>query len=42
MKLQKMHVMEEKVSFLKNTIDFKSPNKNIVPITTSIGNDGKL
>ncbi len=34
--------MEEKNSFLKNTIDIKSPNKNIVPITTSINNDGKL
>ena len=34
--------MEEKASFLKNTIDLESPNKNIVPITTSINNDGKL
>jgi len=34
--------MEEKKSFLKQKIDFESPNKNIVPITTSIGNDGKL
>ena len=34
--------MEEKNSFLKNTIDIESPNKNIVPITTSINNDGKL
>jgi len=34
--------MEEKKSFLDKEIDFKSPNKNIVPITTSIGNDGKL
>ena len=34
--------MEEKESFLKQQIDFKSPNRNIVPITTSIGNDGKL
>jgi len=32
--------MEEK-SFLKK-IDLNSPNKNIVPITTSIGSDGKL
>ena len=32
--------MEDK-SFLKK-IDLKSPNKNIVPITTSIGSDGKL
>jgi len=34
--------MEEKKSFLKKKIDLKSPNRNIVPITTSIGNDGKL
>jgi len=34
--------MEEKKSFLKQKINFESPNKNIVPITTSIGNDGKL
>jgi len=34
--------MEEKKSFLKQEIDLKSPNKNIVPITTSIGSDGKL
>ena len=34
--------MEEKNSFLKNTIDIESPNKNIVPITTSINNDGTL
>ena len=34
--------MEEKKSFLKQEIDFESPNKNIVPITTSIDNDGKL
>ena len=34
--------MEEKKSFLKQKIDFDSPNKNIVPITTSIGCDGKL
>ena len=34
--------MEEKKSFLKQKIDFDSPNKNIVPITTSIGSDGKL
>ncbi len=34
--------MEEKKSFLKNKIDLKSPNRNIVPITTSIGSDGKL
>ena len=34
--------MEDKKSFLKENIDLKSPNKNIVPITTSIENDGKL
>ena len=34
--------MEEKQSFLKQKIDLESPNKNIVPITTSIGSDGKL
>ena len=34
--------MEEKKSFLKNKIYFDSPNKNIVPLTTSINNDGKL
>ena len=34
--------MEEKKSFLKQKIDSQSPNKNIVPITTSIGSDGKL
>ena len=34
--------MEEKKSFLKLKIDVESPNKNIVPITTSIGKDGKL
>ncbi len=34
--------MVEKKSFLKEKIDLNSPNKNIVPITTSIGNDGKL
>ncbi len=34
--------MEEKKSFLKQKIDFESPNKNIVPITTSVGSDGKL
>ena len=34
--------MEEKKSFLKEKIDLESPNKNIVPITTSIGSDGKL
>ena len=34
--------MEEKKSFLKEKIDPNSPNKNIVPITTTIGSDGKL
>ena len=34
--------MEEKQSFLKQKIDLESPNKNIVPITTSVGEDGKL
>ena len=34
--------MKEKNSFLKNKIDLDSPNKNIVPLTTSIENDGKL
>ena len=34
--------MEEKKSFLKQKIDVNSPNKNIVPITTSIESDGKL
>ena len=34
--------MEEKQSFLKQKIDLESPNKNIVPITTLIGRDGKL
>jgi len=34
--------MEEKKSFLNEKIDPESPNKNIVPITTSIGSDGKL
>ena len=34
--------MEEKQSFLKQKIDWESPNKNIVPITTSIEGDGKL
>jgi len=34
--------MEEKKSFLKNKIYLDSPNKNIVPLTTSINNDGKL
>ncbi len=34
--------MEEKKSFLKQKIDLESPNRNVVPITTSIGGDGKL
>jgi len=34
--------MEEKKSFLRQKIDLKSPNRNIVPITTTIGSDGKL
>jgi len=34
--------MEEKKSFLKQKIDLESPNKNIMPITTSIESDGKL
>ncbi len=34
--------MEVKGSFLKNKIDFESPNKNIVPITLSIDNSNKL
>ncbi len=34
--------MEEKKSFLNQKIDYENPNRNIVPITTSIGGDGKL
>ena len=34
--------MKEKVSFLKNKIDLDSPNKNIVPITTTIDSNEKL
>ena len=34
--------MEEKQSFLKQKIDSESPNRNIMPITTSIERDGKL
>ena len=34
--------MKENVSFLKNKIDLNSPNRNIVPITTSINSKGKL
>ena len=33
--------MKEKTSFINNKIDFESPNKNIVPLTTTI-NNGKL
>ena len=33
--------MKEKTTFLNNKIDIESPNKNIVPLTTTI-NDGKL
>ena len=32
----------EKKSFLNQKIDTESPNKNIVPITTSIEEDGQL
>ena len=28
--------MKDKISFLKNKIDLISPNKNIVPISTTI------
>ncbi len=34
--------MEETLSFLEKDINFESPNKNIVPITTSLDNEGKL
>ena len=34
--------MAEKKSFLDKKIDHKSPNKNIVPITTSFDSEGKL
>ena len=34
--------MKEKISFLKNKIDLISPNKNIVPVTTSIDSNEKL
>ena len=34
--------MKVKQPFLKQKIDLESPNKNIVPITTSVENDGKL
>ena len=34
--------MEENSSFLKNRIDLNSPNKNIVPVTTSFNDNGEL
>ncbi len=34
--------MEKKISFLKNKIDLHSPNKNIVPITTTIDSTKQL
>ena len=34
--------MTEKISFLKNKIDLISPNKNIVPVTTTIDSTKKL
>jgi len=34
--------MHKTKSFLNQKIDTKSPNKNIVPLTTSVGSDGKL
>ncbi len=34
--------MKERKSFLNEKIDLKSPNKNIVPVTTTIASDGKL
>ena len=34
--------MKEKVSFLKNKIELISPNKNIVPLTTTIDSSEKL
>ena len=34
--------MNVKTSFLKNKIYENSPNKNIVPVTTTIDNDQKL
>ena len=34
--------MLENSSFLKDKIDFNSPNKNIVPITTTINSNGDL
>ena len=34
--------MEERNSFLKIPVDFESPNKNIVPVTTCLNNKGEL
>ena len=34
--------MEDKNSFLKIPVDFESPNKNIVPVSTSINDNGEL
>ena len=34
--------MREKTSFLKKKIDFSNPNKNIIPVTTTIENNGSL
>ena len=34
--------MKEKISFLKNKIDLISPNKNIVPVTTTIDSNKNL
>ena len=34
--------MNVKTSFLKNKIHENSPNKNIVPVTTTINSDQKL
>ena len=34
--------MKNKISFLENKINLNSPNKNIVPITTNIDNNGEL
>ena len=34
--------MKDKISFLKNKIDLISPNKNIVPISTTIDSSEKL
>ena len=38
----KLKNMNEKTSFLKNRIDLSSPNRNIVPVTTSINSKGEL